>query len=59
MPRGADGRGGGVAFLVVATLYDVMSFPHCPYIFLWMAALLCATLTNDDIETAEEPTWSS
>ena len=29
-----------VSFLVVSTLFDVMSFPHVPYILLWMAALL-------------------
>lgn len=29
-----------VSFLVVSTLFDVMSFPHVPYVFLWMAALL-------------------
>jgi hypothetical protein len=29
-----------VCFLVVSTLFDVMSFPHVPYVFLWMAALL-------------------
>ncbi|MEA2138091.1 MAG: hypothetical protein QOG56_1241 [Solirubrobacteraceae bacterium] len=29
-----------VAFLVVSTLFDVMSFPHSPYIFLSIAALL-------------------
>ena len=29
-----------VCFGVVSVLFDVMSFPHVPYIFLWMAALL-------------------
>ena len=29
-----------VCFIVVSTLFDVMSFPHVPYIFLWTAALL-------------------
>jgi hypothetical protein len=29
-----------VCFLVVSTLFDVMSFPHVPYIFLFMAAML-------------------
>jgi hypothetical protein len=29
-----------VAFVVVSALFDVMSFPHTPYIFLFMAALL-------------------
>jgi len=40
-----------VAFLVISTLFDVMSFPHCPYILLWMAGLLAVVVTNP----AEEP----
>jgi hypothetical protein len=35
-----------VCFLVVSTLFDVMSFPHVPYIFLWMAALLAVVTTQ-------------
>ena len=35
-----------VAFLVVSTLFDVMSFPHCPYIVLWMAALLAVVVKS-------------
>jgi hypothetical protein len=37
----------GVCFIVVSTLFDVMSFPHVPYIFLFMAAIL-AVLTAPD-----------
>jgi hypothetical protein len=33
-----------VAFLVLSTLFDIMSFPHCPYIFLWIAALLAVVV---------------
>jgi hypothetical protein len=33
-----------VAFLVVATLFDSLSFPHVPYIFLSLAGLLAASL---------------
>ena len=29
-----------VSFLVVSTLYDVLSFPHATYIFLYMAGLV-------------------
>ena len=29
-----------VGFLVVSTLFDVISFPHCPYIFLFLAGFL-------------------
>lgn len=35
-----------VCFLVVSMLFDVMSFPHVPYIFLWMAALLAVITTQ-------------
>jgi hypothetical protein len=40
-----------VAFLVVSTLFDVMSFPHAPYIFLFMAALLAVIRRQDDERT--------
>jgi hypothetical protein len=35
-----------VAFLVVSTLFDVMSFPHSPYILLTFAALLAVTVST-------------
>jgi hypothetical protein len=33
-----------VAFVVVSTLFDSLSFPHVPYIFMTLAGLLAATL---------------
>jgi hypothetical protein len=39
-----------VSFLVISTLFDVMSFPHCPYILLWMAGLLAVVVTNPPAE---------
>ena len=39
-----------VCFLVVSTLFDVMSFPHVPYIFLFMAGSL-AVLRGAETET--------
>jgi hypothetical protein len=48
-----------VAFLVVSTLFDVMSFPHCPYIFLWLAALLAVTVVHRRDEEKERLEWSS
>jgi hypothetical protein len=59
-----------VCFLMVSTLFDVMSFPHVPYLFLWMAALLAvmtgpasateqAPATGHDASTPKEPAWSS
>jgi hypothetical protein len=42
-----------VCFLVVSTLFDVMSFPHVPYIFLFMAAMLAVITTT----SRERPSW--
>lgn len=47
-----------VCFLVVSTLFDVMSFPHVPYIFLWMAALL-AVMCGPGSQAVGERTPSS
>jgi O-antigen ligase len=48
-----------VAFLVVSTLFDVMSFPHTPYLLLIMAALLAVAITTHDDDRQEEGTTSS
>ena len=62
-----------VCFLVVSTLFDVMSFPHVPYTFLWMAGLLAVVVSTrrpaSRLELADaprvvrtprpEPAWSS
>ena len=37
-----------VGFLVLSTLFDVMSFPHVPYIFLYLAGLLAVVLRPPD-----------
>ena len=42
-----------VCFLVVSTLFDVMSFPHVPYIFMFMAAMLAVITTT----SPQEPSW--
>jgi hypothetical protein len=34
----------GVAFMVLALLFDVLSFPHAPYIFLYMTGLVAVVL---------------
>jgi len=34
------GASAGVCFIVVSTLYDVLSFPHSTYIFLYIAGLV-------------------
>ncbi len=46
-----------VCFLMVSTLFDVMSFPHVPYLFLWMAALL-AVMTGPGSATEQAPAMS-
>jgi hypothetical protein len=38
------GATAAIGFLVTATLYDVMSFPHGPYIFLYMAGLVAVAI---------------
>ncbi|MDX6720089.1 MAG: hypothetical protein QOJ63_2343, partial [Solirubrobacteraceae bacterium] len=48
-----------VGFLVVSTLFDVMSFPHSPYLVLFMAALLAAAVTAREDEDDRWPAWSS
>jgi hypothetical protein len=37
------GASAGVCFIVVSTLYDVLSFPHATYIFLYIAGLVTVT----------------
>jgi hypothetical protein len=49
-----------VGFLVVSTLFDVMSFPHSPYLVLFMAALLAAVVTaREDEDDRQAAAWSS
>jgi hypothetical protein len=47
-----------VAFLVLSTLFDIMSFPHCPYIFLWIAALLAVVVANPAEPDEGTARWS-
>jgi hypothetical protein len=37
-----------VGFLVLSTLFDIMSFPHVPYIFLYLAGLLAVVVRPPD-----------
>ena len=39
-----------MAFLVLSTLFDVMSFPHVPYILLSLAGLLAVVVRGADEE---------
>ena len=43
-PPALIGATAAIGFLVTATLYDVMSFPHGPYIFLYMAGLVAVAI---------------
>jgi hypothetical protein len=57
--RGPDSRvalaaaATAISFLTVSTLFDVMSFPHCPYILLWMAGLLAVSVSTSSEEDDE------
>jgi hypothetical protein len=52
-PIALASAGAAVAFLVVSTLFDAVAFPHAPYIFLCLAALLAVTLRRPARESAE------
>jgi hypothetical protein len=43
-PPALIGAAVAVSFLVDATLFDVMSFPHAPYIFLYVSGLLAVAV---------------
>jgi putative inorganic carbon (hco3(-)) transporter len=43
-PAALIGTAAAVCFLVVSTLYDVLAFPHAPYVFLYMAGLVAVAV---------------
>lgn len=49
-PVALAGAAAAVGFLVASTLFDVMSFPHCPYILMGLAGLLVAVLAPDEAD---------
>jgi hypothetical protein len=53
-PVALSAAAASVSFLVMSFLFDVMSFPHCPYILLSMAGLLAVAA-----RAPEEAPWSS
>jgi len=54
MPMALVGAAAGVCFLVASALYDVLSFPHATYIFLYIAGLLCVVVTTPPRDEEED-----
>ena len=55
-PAALVGAAGAVAFLVAATLYDVLSFPHGAYIFLYIAGLVTVVIRPGATEEPDSKT---
>ena len=55
-PVALVGAAAAVAFLVGSTLYDVMSFPHAAYIFLYLAALVAVVVDAPSVELGASTT---
>jgi hypothetical protein len=53
-PIALVGAAGGVCFLVVSTLYDVLSFPHATYIFLYIAGLVSVAVARPGEKLLDE-----
>ena len=51
-PQALVGAAAAVCFLVLSTLYDVLSFPHATYIFLYLAGLAAVVVGRDDAAEA-------
>jgi O-antigen ligase len=54
-PLALMGAAAAVAFLVASALFDVLSFPHATYIFLYMAGLSAVVVASGERRPAEEP----
>ena len=55
-PAALVGAAGAMAFLVAATLYDVMSYPHGAYIFLYIAGLVAVVIRPGAAEESDTKT---
>jgi len=51
-PFALVGAAAAVSFLMVATLFDVLAFPHATYIFLYMAGLTAVVIGRDRMPPA-------
>jgi hypothetical protein len=49
-PAALVGAAAAVSFVVVSTLFDVMSFPHVPYIFLYLAGFVAVVVRADSAD---------
>jgi hypothetical protein len=54
-PPALAGAAAAVSFLVVATLFDVLAFPHATYIFLYMAGLVAVVVARPGEAEGDKP----
>ena len=54
-PAALVGAAAAVAFIAASTFYDVMSFPHATYIFLYVAGLAAVAIGRPDEVPGQEP----
>jgi len=47
-PLALIGAAAAVSFVVASTLFDILSFPHATYIFLYMSGLVAVVVTGAD-----------
>jgi O-antigen ligase len=57
-PAAIAGACAGICFLTVSFLYDSMSYPHTPYIFLSFAALVAVVARSPQFQVPKTPTTS-
>ena len=54
-PLALAGAAAAVCFLVVSMLFDVLSFPHAPYIFLYLAGFVAVVVGRDAERAVARP----
>jgi O-antigen ligase len=54
-PYALVGAAAAVAFIVVSALFDVLSFPHAPYIFLYLAGFVAVIIERRPEPVEAEP----
>jgi hypothetical protein len=58
-PVALIGAAAAAAFLILSTLFDVLSFPHPTYIFLYTAGLVAVVIAPREERAADPPTVAS